>query len=205
MNLDEFKSRWNDSISADKKAGAQGNALDETFRNAMEKASQLASTSKRWWLVAALGVGLAVILLLATVALYLIYPEQLASLKNAVPALILLPAFVGGVGVLYYTQARIFEVHAYHTLSSALHQAIHRFRQWYMLSLVIFAVFLVPVYYFLLIGISFKFDIALSKNVQVSFAVLLTLLTLVLNHLHYRRTYFHWIGVLKKNMDELGR
>lgn len=205
MNLDEFKKQWNNSLSANKNFSRRGNELDVIFHSAFERVNQLAKTTKFWWTVSAMGIGLVFILLLVMALLYMWNPELLDSLKNAVPVLVLLPVFVTAVGFLYYRQARIFDVYNCNTLSNALQQSIIRFRNWYQLSVVTFAILLVPVYFLLLTGISYRFDVALSQNIIFAIAASLTILTLVLNHLHYKRTYFHWINQLKNSIDELGR
>lgn len=203
MQLDEFKLLWNNSISTDKKAGVQGNELDLIMVNTLEKLNQLARTSRFWRIVSAVGVGLVFTFLAVTAGLYMRYPEQLKSLINGLPALILLPSFVTVVGLLYYKQAEIFEIYNCNSLSNALRQAIARFKMWYRLSVVCFAIFLSPVYYLLIIGVSYKFDITLSPTFNFIFCISLTILTLLLNHLHYRRTYFHWLSQLRNNLDEL--
>lgn len=203
MNLDEFKSRWNSSLSIDNKLGTQSKELDVLLLNTFERVNQLARTSKFWWILSAIGIGLVFTLLLITAILYMRSPEQLESLKNAISALVLLPTFVTAVGLLYYKQARIFDVHNCHTLSKALRQSIIRFRNWYWLSLIAFTILLSPVYYLLIAGVLFKFNYDLSTTYHIALSGILTMLTLFLNHLQYRRTYFHWIGQLKKNMEEL--
>jgi magnesium-transporting ATPase (P-type) len=203
MNLDEFKSRWNSSLSIDNKLGTQSKELDVLLLNTFERVNQLARTSKFWWILSAIGIGLVFTLLLITAILYMRSPEQLESLKNAISALILLPTFVTAVGLLYYKQARIFDVHNCHSLSKALHQSIIRFRNWYWLSLIAFTILLSPVYYLLIAGVLFKFNYDLSTTYHIALSGILTMLTLFFNHLQYKRTYFHWIGQLKKNMEEL--
>jgi hypothetical protein len=203
MNLDEFKSRWNNSLPIDNKLVVQSKQLDALFLNTFERVNQLARTSRFWWTLSAIGTGLVVLLLLITAILYIQSPDLLESLKNAVPVLILLPTFVTAVGLLYYRQARIFDVQNCNTLSSALQQSIIRFRNWYRISLIVFFILLSPVYYVLIAGVSFKFDFVLSTTNQISISAILTMLTLFLNHLQYKQTYFHWIGQLKKNIEEL--
>jgi hypothetical protein len=205
MNLDEFKSRWNNSLPIDKKFSMRGRELDMIILNTFERVNQLAKTSKFWWALSAIGIGLTFTLLLITAILYVRSPVQLQSLKNAVPALILLPTFVTAVALLYYKQARIFDVHNCNTLSNALHQSIIRFRNWYWLSFIAFAILLSPVYYLLIAGVLFKFNLDLSTTYQIALSGILTVLTLFFNHLQYRRTYFHWISQLKKNIEELAR
>lgn len=203
MNLDEFKSLWDNNISAEKNFYTHESALDPVFQNTFKRVSQLARVSKFWWIVSAIGIGLVFMLLLVTTIIYMRYPRLLESLKNAVPVLILLPVFATIVGLLYYKQARIFDINNCKTVSTALHQSMIRFRNWYRFSLVAFTIILVPVYYLLLVGISFKLNITISKNANLAICILLSFFTLLLNHLQYKRTYFDWIDKLKKNMNEL--
>lgn len=203
MQLDEFKKNWEDRLSAENGTGLREEQMNKFMVGGFENLDKLRRTSRFWWKMAAFAISILVLLTLVTSALYFMYPERLESLRSAIPALVILPLFVGAVGVLYYQQARVFDVYNCSTLLNALHHSIIRFRNWYRLSLVVFAVVLTPVYYFLVAAVSYKLDIDLSPSYQLPVSVVLTLVTLIFNHLHYKRTYFHWVANLKKNISDI--
>lgn len=203
MELEEFKLLWTKNISADQKALIQKNELDSVFLNATTKLTQLTMTSAFWWRVSLSGIILLLFLSIGTGVSYLLFPARLQSLTNALPVMITFASFIILVGWLYYTQARIFEVYDSHSMGSALRHAIDRFTSWYKLSMVAYAIILTPIFYFLAVAFCYKVDVSLTVTMQVSISIILMILTIMINHLHYKRTYFTWLNQLKGSLSEL--
>lgn len=203
MELDEFKSLWTKNLAADQQSSLQKDELNTVFLGAATELSKLTRASKFWWRVSFSGVVLLVLLSITTAILYVLFPDRLRSLMNAIPALITLVLFIVLTGRLYYYQARVFEVYGSPNMSSALRQAIVRFTKWYRISIVTYAVVLTPVFYFLTVAVGYKLDVSLSLTLQLFISLVLMLLTLFFNHIHYKRTYFAWLNHLKSSLAEL--
>ncbi len=203
MELDEFKSLWSKNMTTNPRTLISKNELDAVFSRVADKLSKLTKASKLWWNVSIFTIILLAVLFIGTAWLYLVYPDRLQSMAHAIPVMITLVVFIALIGRLYFIQARIFEVYASSSIGSALRQTIQRFSAWYKISLVAYTIILTPVLYFLTVAICYKFDMSLSLAMQLTLSIVLMILTLLLNHIHYKRTYFTWLNDLKRSLAEL--
>lgn len=204
MEIDDFKKLWNNTLANDKRSALQKHELDAIVDDAMNNTNRLARTSRRWLIIAAAGIGLTCLLMITTASLYIFFPERLESLSNALPVMFFVPVAVMTIGYTYYRQARILDVSDYQSITVAMRQSISRFRKWYNASIIIYLIVLIPIYYLLALGISYRLALNLSSGAALGISIPLTIVTLILNHVHYSRTYFQWIKGLKRSLDSLG-
>ncbi|MDF9794901.1 hypothetical protein OKW21_000164 [Catalinimonas alkaloidigena] len=103
----------------------------------------------------------------------------------------------------YYEQVKIFDISDAVNIKAALKNTMGRFKRWYLLTTLIYVIVFPLIYYIVVEVVLQLFHVELSLLTEVSISGVLSVISLLGNHLYYKSTYFKWLQTLSESLDEL--
>ncbi|WPP53020.1 hypothetical protein [Catalinimonas niigatensis] len=204
MELDDLKNTWQAYISQDQEhAQPLSEHLNKNKMNVSNTLSKLSSTTLYWWKFTKNVIILLFACLIFNVVLFFIFPERFQNLEHALPVFGMVALF--GLVTLwtYYEQVKIFDIADAVNIKAALKNTKERFKRWYLLTTLIYVI-VFPLIYFVVVKVVLQlFHVEFPLLTEVSISGALSVISLLGNHLYYKKTYFKWLHTLSKSLDEL--
>ncbi|MEK6477509.1 hypothetical protein WJR50_08240 [Catalinimonas sp. 4WD22] len=204
MELDDLRNTWQAHLSQEKEhARPLSEHFNEKNMNVSNALSKLSSTTLYWWKLTKVSIILLFACLLLNVVLFFIFPERFQNLEHALPVFGMVALF--GLVTLwaYYEQVKIFDIADAANIKAALKSTMGRFKRWYLLTTLIYVIVFPLIYYIVVKVVLQLFQVELSLLTEVSISGVMAVISLLGNHLYYKKTYFKWLHTLNKNLEEL--
>lgn len=204
MELDDLKNTWQAYLRQEKEHSQPlSEHLNEKKMNVSNTLSKLSSTTIYWWKFTKNVIILLFTCLLFNLMLFFIFPERFQNLEHALPVFGMVALF--GLITLwtYYEQVKIFDISDAVNIKAALKSTMGRFKRWYLLTTLIYVI-VFPLIYYMVVKVMLQlFHVELFLLTEVIISGVLSVISLLGNHLYYKKTYFKWLHVLNKNLEEL--
>jgi hypothetical protein len=204
MELKEFKKIWNQELEKENSTTINtSEILNAILMNANSLMGKLNSTTLYWWKLARNTFTLLILVLLLNIGMFFLFPHKFQNLQNALPVYSTIGVFALSTLWIYYEKAKIFEVYDSNNLKQSIENVLKRFNRWYTLSTLFYIVVFPPVFYVIIKITLQSFHATLPFKTEIGYSLLLSIVSLIGNHLYYKRTYFKWLDNLKINLQEL--
>lgn len=204
MELDEFKLSWNKHLEDELKGKTITKPLAKMSMKLSDTLNKLNDNSLFWWRLTKNAITLLFMMLVIVICCFIFLPEKFQNIKNALPVFGVIALYGLGLLWVYYEKAKIFDISDSNNIRNAVEKAISRFNRWYVFSNLVY-VFLLPLPFYLMVYILSKtfFSKTFDLNTEVLICTVLTIVTLVGNHMYYKLTYFKWLSKLRGSLKEL--
>jgi len=204
MELKDFKQIWNEELENESRVIINTSGMqNDILMNTNSLLGKLNRTTLYWWKLTRNTFTLLILVLLLNIAMFFLFPNKFQNLRNALPVYGIIGLFALSTLWIYYKKARIFEVNDSDSLKRSIENTLKRFNRWYTLSTLLYIVVFPPVFYVIIKITLQSFHIILPFKTEIGYSLLLSIVSLIGNHIYYKRTYFKWLGNLKNNLQEL--
>jgi hypothetical protein len=202
MELDEFKSLWNNIQQKEiEKQKLNTETLDKIIMKAIITLSEIQQRNTFWSKFGGGVCGALIVVLLFNLALsYLIPGHGQTFARSVIPVMIMIVYSVVSIWF-YKRQEQIFHIDNNENLKASLTKVITDFKRFYIVGNVLF-IFLFPAFYYAFIKLFMTFwEPSTITILWVCGGV--TILSFILNHWFYKVKYFKKIKALEESLDEL--
>jgi len=204
MELKEFKQIWNQELEKENSTPINtSEILNDILMNTNSLMGKLNSTTLYWWKLTRNTFTLLILIILISIGMFFLFPNKFQNLQNALPVYSIIGVFALSTLWIYYEKAKIFEVYDSNNLKQSIENVLKRFNRWYTLSTIFYIVVFPPVFYVIIKITLQSFHATLPFKTEIGYSLLLSIVSLVGNHIYYKRTYFKWLDNLKNNLQEL--
>lgn len=204
MELDELKTTWKKYLEMERNERPPSEYVNMITMKISNTLNELNENTIYWWKFTRNVMILLFILLVTNISFFIFFPEKFQNLENALPVFGVLAFYAIGILWVYYEKVKIFDIVDSTNIRKAIEKAIRRFKRWYILSTLLY-VFLLPLVFYVVVNIGSEAFLhrTFPLITEVIACAVLTILTLIGNHLYFKKTYFKWIELLKSNLKEL--
>ena len=204
MDLKEFKQAWNQEFEKEKKLTINTSGiLNDIQMNTNSLIGKLNCKTLYWWKLTRNTYTLLIWVLVINMGMFFLFPDKFQNLQNALPVYGIIGLFALSTLWIYYEKAKIFEVNDSDSLRLSIENVLKRFNRWYAFYTLLYIVAF-PAIFYVSIKITLQlFHVTLPFKTEIGYSLLLSIVSLIGNHIHYKKTYFKWLDNLKRNLKEL--
>ena len=204
MELKDFKQLWNREPEKENRVITNtSEILNNILMNTNSLIGKLNTKTLYWWKLTRNTFTLLMLVVLLNIAMFFLFPDKFQNLQKALPVFGVIALFAFSTIWIYYEKVKIFEVNDSDSLRLSIENVLKRFNRWYALFTLLYIV-IFPLLYYVIIKITLQpFHITLPFKTEAGYSILLSIVSLIGNHIYYKKTYFKWLYNLKNNLREI--
>lgn len=203
MELDDFKAHWN---TIQQKEFEQQKHTPETLNNIIMNATntlgQLHEKNVYWNKLGKTICTMLIVVLLMILPGHYFFPDKNTTFGQAVIYVAIMIIYAIITIWVYKRQQNIFVIYNSENLKETLAKTLVEFKRFYILMNVIY-LFLYPAYFYAFLKLFINAYWAMSTNTLLMLCGVLTVASLIGNHIYYKIKYFKKIKSLESDLAEL--
>jgi hypothetical protein len=200
MELDELKADWNKLQQQQKELSTD--TINQIIMNTSTTMQEMQQKNQYWNKLGKVVFPVLIVVLIVNVIIRYFAPLPDTTFPaNIIYALIMIVFAVVSL-YMYRWQEKILACYNPGDLKASLTKTIKDFKQFYLVYNLAYGV-LFPTYFYAMFKFLLNVVFHLSENTILTSCAVLTILSIIAAHIHYRRTYFKRIRSLEADLREL--